>query len=453
MHRIFYKLCICMQRRLAILLFVLPLVGFAQNHTPKCGAEALFRAIKQHNPAFTLSSFVSPVAKQTASQSELTIAVILHIVLNQDQVNELGGKAGIRKRVNSQLEIINRDFSAQNDQSSLPADFAALAGNAHLRFALARRDIDGFPTEGFQVQYTRKEGFYFHGIEGSGIAFSDAKYFKGDGDQAWDPTSYLNIWVVSLPVDNGEEAILGLTIPPSYVGAHTGIPINEQGIILNYKAFGLQEDSDDVFITGATGGRTLTHELGHYFGLRHIWGDDNGLCADNGGEDDGIEDTPPQGSPNYSCVEYPYYDDCSYEGDGIMFMNFMDYTPDDCVALFTMGQTGYMRSELSVDGPSYSLTQHPHLLESPDNDYDNSFSIWPNPSVENINIHFEQPPQNLQGIYIIDALGRTVGIVSDYRSQGSYVFNTTLLANGIYFVHAVFNNFVECKPVVVTAVK
>ncbi|HYD20263.1 MAG TPA: zinc-dependent metalloprotease, partial [Flavipsychrobacter sp.] len=192
------------------------------------------------------------------------------------------------------------------------------------------------------------------------------------------------------------------------------------------------------------------HEMGHYFGLRHIWGDDQGLCIDNGGEDDGIEDTPLQADATYSCLDAPYYDDCTYDGNGIMFMNFMDYTPDECVSLFTAGQVSRMCSELLVDGPSYSLTQHPYLLEPPGNESSSSFTIWPNPTAENINIYFEQPPQNLQGIHIIDALGRTVGIISDYRSQGSYSFNTTLLSSGIYYIRAVFDNSVQCNTVIVS---
>ena len=81
-------------------------------------------------------------------------------------------------------------------------------------------------------------------------------------------------------------------------------------------------------------GRTATHEIGHWLGLKHVWGDDGNSCAGS----DGVADTPNQAGPTYGCLSYPATDACSPNPPGIMFMNYMDYSDDTCMYMFTQGR-------------------------------------------------------------------------------------------------------------------
>jgi hypothetical protein len=132
-----------------------------------------------------------------------------------------------------------------------------------------------------------------------------------------------------------------------------------------------------------------------------------------------------------------------------MFMNFMDYSADDCVAMFTTEQAETMRGYLQPGSALYSLTRHPELLERPANNSSNDFAIWPNPAKETINIYFEFPPVHLEAVYIVDVLGRFAGKVSDHRSRGHYAFATASLAPGLYFINCSIEGTILSKPVVV----
>lgn len=420
------------------------------QHVKKCGLPELLQTFHERYPNVDLidNKDVTILGRNT-SQVPPPIPVIFHVVLNLEQIAELGGRDGIRKRVSSQLEIINKDFSVQNDISAIPGGFIEVIGNPGISFALARRNIFGYETEGFQIQHTRKQGFQLNGVVGSMLGFSDAKNFTTDGDQAWDPTSYLNIWIINALSENGDY-VLGLTIPPSYVNSTLNIPLSEQGIVLHYKAFGVQENGDEAYLPNATGGRTLTHELGHYFGLQHIWGDDGGLCSGNGGKDDGLDDTPLQGDATTYCPDYPLYDDCSNEGDGVMYVNFMDYTPDECVAMFTNEQANKMLNSVLPGGESYSLTQHPKLLEKPlTQDEIDDFDVFPNPAHGSINIYFQEKPRDLKGISISDVLGRKVASIEPHNPLATYTFDTQLLAPGLYYIRCDFEEESRSKCIMV----
>jgi len=130
----------------------------------------------------------------------------------------------------------------------------------------------------------------------------------------------------------------------------------------------------------------------------HIWGDDFGSCPNSGGTDDGMADTPPQANYTYGCPTFPVTDGCSKSADtGIMFMNYMDYTNDACMYMFTNDQAKAMYAEVSPGGESYSLTQHPELLAVPDVPAisTSNLSIYPNPTTGKINLTFAPAPKDL----------------------------------------------------------
>jgi hypothetical protein len=264
----------------------------------------------------------------------VTIPVVVHIVLpNPSLVTD--------EQVYSQIAVLNEDYTGSNpDTSAVPAAWKELIGNSGINFCLAQRTPDGDPSTGI-VRVATTHGAF----DASTYSAYEAKYTATGGSDAWDASRYLNIWVCDL-----SSGYLGVATPPDNT-----FPNAEQGVVVLYTAFGTTGTASGDF----RGGRTATHEIGHYFGLRHIWGDDSG----SGGSprctiDDGIDDTPLQGAQTYNCPTFPRTDNCSTSSPGIMFMNYMDYTDDACMHLFTAEQAIRMRyvldnirnSLLSSDG-------------------------------------------------------------------------------------------------------
>ncbi len=414
-------------------------------------SEQVFKKLKeeQTQKAAELEKFNFNTLAKTTGQ--VTIPVVFHIVLDSTHMAQIGGAAGIAKRVDSQLAVINRDFNALNsDLNQVPAAFASLIGNTQIKFAPAHRDPKGNATNGYELIYTTKASFSQNGTAGSGVAFSDVKYTSAGGANAWDPNSYLNIWVTNF----AQAGLLGITMPPSWV-TKFGIPAAEKGLILNYGAFGKSSGPGQYYISGADKGRTLTHELGHYFELNHIWGDDNGQCPGQGGEDDDIADTPPQADMTYGTPTYPKFDACSPAStvSGIMFMNFMDYVSDGAMHLFTKGQANYMAPHISPGGASYSLTQHPQLLEWPtavaDIEIKNEFNVYPNPTSGTVNITFNQQVDGLKQIRLLNMVGQTVrDIVINGQANNNYTFDLTGMSTGIYIVQCQFEDALVSRKIV-----
>lgn len=428
-----------------ILLFICLIghISWAQK-TDKCAFNNVSQKIISSYPAFADTIAKVKDSKQYSSNSarkttatQAIVPIVFHVVLNDRQLQTIGGEEGVRRRIDSQLVVINRDFAAKNsDISNVPDAFKPLVGTSSISFGLARTAPDGSATVGYNIVITSRIGFNVEGGNGSGFGFSGAKY-DGLGASAWDPQSYLNIWVIN-PLDNGGESnILGLALPPYFTREGTGIPIDERGVVLNYRAFGKRSTVADVYISGADQGRTLTHEIGHFFELFHIWGDDDGKCAFNGGGDDGIDDTPDQAYASRDCPTFPKYDNCSKSDAGIMFMNYMDYTDDRCVSMFSKGQVAKMQQTVLPGGDAFSLTQHPWLLELPNiasNAAKEEVRIYPNPADNLLNIVFRLPVSDLQYISLTDLTGRVVA-QQEYSMQTAYYsFSTTGLHAGCYIL-------------------
>lgn len=407
----------------------------------KCGHSFVYRNVAAKYPEVRPLP-ETPALKSTQSDSVVTIPIVFHIVLTQLQLGQLGGETVIPDFINAQVTRITNDFMGQNaDSTKIPAAFKEFYGKTRIRFALAHTAPNGSATPGYEIKVTTKIGFNIgHNTYGSETAFSDAKYETSGGLDSWDPATYVNVWVLNVS-DNAQ--LLGLCIPPSFVSTHN-FPAQETGIVLSYRNWRSSLNSFQA--------RTLTHELGHFFELAHIWGDDEGKCPATGGQDDGIEDTPPQAYENYGCPVFPKYDGCSKAGSGpgLMFMNFMDYTDDPCQQMFTHQQVAKMRKQVQPFGMSYSLTQHPDVLKFPnETNGDNSYVIYPNPGDGRINIRFNRVSNDVKGIRIVNMMGQTIASEAITAQRGFYYYDLSGAGTGIYFVQIEFADKTEVKKVLI----
>ncbi|TVR79673.1 MAG: T9SS C-terminal target domain-containing protein [Chitinophagaceae bacterium] len=256
-----------------------------------------------------LHAYKHSSAFQRQSNDILTIPVVVHVVYNTAVQNISD------EQILSQIEVLNEDFRRLNaDAANTPAEFQGVAADAGIEFCLATTDPDGNETTGITRTQTSINQFFFN---------NNVKYTSQGGKNGWDPTRYLNIWVCNLG-----GGLLG------YAEMPTANPGPTDGVVIGYTYFGRTGTLSNTFNKG----RTTTHEVGHWLGLLHNWGD--GGC----GVDDNIADTPLQGQPYYGCPAYPQ----SSCGSSDMFMNYMDYVDDACMNTFTEGQRTRMRAVLNT---------------------------------------------------------------------------------------------------------
>lgn len=253
----------------------------------------------------------------------ITIPVVVHVVYNNASENIS------EAQILSQIDVLNEDFRRQNpDAVNTPADFQPVAADSEFEFCMATVDPQGNPTNGITRTPTNVSSFSPN---------NNMKFTSSGGRDAWPASDYLNIWVCDI-----SGGILGYAQFP-------GGPASTDGIVVDYLYFGTVGVASPPFDLG----RTATHEVGHYLNLRHIWGDGN--CN----IDDQVADTPRAGGPNYTggnCT-YPGPNSCIIGPNDLpdMFQNYMDYSDDDCMNLFTLGQKARMRALFQPGGVRASL--------------------------------------------------------------------------------------------------
>ncbi|HMQ07481.1 MAG TPA: M43 family zinc metalloprotease [Saprospiraceae bacterium] len=262
------------------------------------------------------------------SQEVITIPVVFHIVHNGQAIGT--GPNISEALILAQLEQMNLDFAAANpDKMNIPALFQSLHGNTMIQFCLAQRDPDGNPTTGINR---------IHGGQSSWFSFQIEATLKPA--TIWNRDEYLNIWTVNF---HFLENILGYAQFP-------GGPADKDGIVSAYYSIGSIENPNPA--GGNYGyGRTTVHEVGHWLNLLHIWGSGNTMCGN-----DFVADTPVHRSSNFGCPTHPKTNNCAGGPHTEMFMNYMDYTDDQCMIMFSIGQGQRMMAELISGGRRVSLS-------------------------------------------------------------------------------------------------
>jgi hypothetical protein len=247
----------------------------------------------------------------------ITIPVVVHVVHRTAEENISDAQ------VKSQIDALNRDYRAKNaDKSKVPPAWKGLLIDSNIQFALATKDPNGKKTSGITRTATSASSFSVQ---------NEVKSSKTGGADPWPTDRYLNFWACNLG-----EGLLGYAQFP-------GGPEATDGVVILYKAFG----STGVVKAPYDKGRTATHEVGHFLGLRHIWGDMND-CTGN----DFVSDTPHAREANFGKPKFPHIT-CNNGPNGDMFMNYMDYVDDAAMFMFTTGQVARMNATLA--GPRRKL--------------------------------------------------------------------------------------------------
>jgi hypothetical protein len=431
---------------------------FAQSE--KCANTAILEQAIAKDPSVqqAFNNYREDVLEQTAAYEQevgnsaskttavITIPVIFHVVLTQAQIDALGGTQVLYDRAVSQLGVLNECFNAKNaDVSSVPSAFQSVLGNAELSFAFAHRKPDGKATPGLEIRIAPPSfaGFSVH--DGAAKRTSDG------GLDPWDNSQYLNIWVVLLTDPN----ILGYGYSQKYADL-LSVPL-ESGVVITSGAFGKKKSvSDKGFIAGADRGRTLVHELGHFFNLWHVWGTvavGSGSCTKSDPKyDDGVTDTPPQKDANQICPGLTtVLPNCTSTPGGEMFMNYMDYPGDACIIMFTKGQVNRMRAELAPGGGSPNLGKNGNLLAWPTDvsnlEIEKPFFVAPNPSTGNFTISFDDV-DGLQNINIINIMGQSVKNINTGLNNKTFNFDLSGMAKGIYTVQCRFEEGTIIRKIV-----
>lgn len=237
----------------------------------------------------------------------ISIPVYVHVIYNNAQENISDAQ------INSQIAVLNKDFRKTNgDASGIPSEFAGLAADSEINFTLA----------GITRTASTKTSW--------GTNDAMKKSTQGGVDPIT-PETHMNVWVCNIG-----GGILGYAQFP-------GGSASTDGVVFSPQYCGSSDyDTQGNFYLDAPfdKGRTATHEVGHYLNLRHIWGD--GRCR----QDDFVADTPSSDGPNYGCPGYPTVNCKSTD----MTMNYMDYTDDACMTMFSEGQKTRMRSIFATGG-------------------------------------------------------------------------------------------------------
>jgi hypothetical protein len=301
---------------LGLLSAIIQLNAQTQHH---CGTmEHYHQMLQQHPELVKVREKVEARAANDAlntnkgGDEDYFIPVVVHVVYNTAAQNIS------MAQIQSQIDVLNEDYSRTNADASLtPSAFQSVAADSRIRFCLAQRDPSGLPTDGVTRTQTSAVTFPLGGA---------VKNEATGGKSAWPADQYLNIWVCNLV-----EPLIGFATLPG-----SALP-GQDGVVITYKHFGRTGNVEAPYNKG----RTATHEIGHWLNLLHIWGDDE-TSSDNCAGSDQVSDTPNQGGPYFGCPQGTQTS-C---GSTNMHMNYMDYTNDACMNIFTEGQKTRMRSTL-----------------------------------------------------------------------------------------------------------
>ncbi len=334
-------------------------------------------------------------SKLRVQEGIVKIPLVVHVIHNQvdKSIGGLGNNNISDQQIFSQIRGLNEDF--RREIGTLGYNENAVGADMQIEFFLAQEDPKGMPSSGITRTYYNKANF---NIFGDLNLVSNLSY--------WDSNKYLNIWVMDftgLYLGFGEfpgAAVDGLELEDA--------PEKTDGVFIDPEVFGRQIGTATGSIYGY--GRTLTHEVGHWLGLLHTWGD--ARCGD-----DYCDDTPVAERENDSETCRAIFSRCNNVSTRNMIENYMDYTPDSCMNIFTIDQKKRVRDVLELSPRRRRMVLNSEFL-LPSNEFVD-LKIIGNPSAKN-QMAFQVLLPEFQDFTLrfYDVLGREVASKSfkDYPS-------------------------------------
>jgi hypothetical protein len=346
---------------------------------------------------------VDLMARSEASKitpTEFTIPIVVHIIHAPQR------QPPTRKQVAQQLAILNQDFAREREihhraDTAKFLNYRDRSTKMELSFCFPRKDTSGAELQEVPIYYHPSDSKVFP-------VGNHMKFSARGGATAWDPDSFLNIWIVDLARNEAGFAQM------------PGGPKATDGIVIDFDFFGTTTDNYPY-----DRGKTLTHLVGSYLGLYELWSEYN-RCAD-----DGVEDTPIHNDPNRNASRFRHVSTC--DGHPIeMTMNYMDNTVDRKLYMFTLGQKRRIHAMLQENGPRHSLTLNPSLCWStpqksqiadiPDRETRPTkpfeVLIYPNPVEDRMTLELRSEQDREVDLVVYDDLGRILFQQQALQIQG-----------------------------------
>ncbi len=409
----------------------------AQNSKHRCITSPEYQGIVHYNlRAQNLAMFETWMAQKRREQVNrrtqekiYEIPVIFHIVHSGDIKGQ--GNNISREQVIAQMIVLNQDFRRTNpDAADTPEAFQEIAADIKIQFKLAQLDENDEIMEepGIHRYEDRSRATWTHE--------EIQEILKPT--TIWDPDKYLNVWVVPLSNNNDfgyaqspeQSGLTGVVILPSDKPETDGVYVNVRTFGSNFTSVG----SSFRLRLNYDRGRTLTHEVGHWLGLRHIWGD--GGC----GQDDFCDDTPVTGRDHDGLGDcsFPGPNTCSSDPRPDMFQNYMDYTNDVCMNLFTNDQKARMRIVLENAPRRKEVIANADLVLAINRSQvlANTTRLFPNPGVNHTQLQMNNKLQGAITINISDLRGKVLqeSIATKASTQVQLDLPIQGLPKGVYIV-------------------
>jgi hypothetical protein len=402
-----------MVKNLALVICIL--VGFQLAAQKKCSNESYILQQLKEDPSFqnNLESIEAFTRNQGAASSEtqrlnrvpsiIKVPVVVHVLYRTPEQNLS------TSLITNMIAALNRDFNKKNsDTTNTPQVFKSLSADMGFEFNLATSDPRGIGTSGIVRKYTPIRYW---------LSDDKMKFSESFGDDAWDTKNYLNIWLCNM------QDVLGYSTLP-------GGDITKDGIVLSFDDFKAPQG-----VPGISDNRTAVHEAGHWLNLYHVWGE--GYCGD-----DKVDDTPKQSTYTPGCPSGTRLS-CGNSSTGDMYMNFMDFTNNDCMNMFTLGQRKRARILFEPGGPRSSILSSRGLNKAvvqgaqlPDFYPKWLYAhVYPNPATSMITMYCEYDERWIgRKLHVVDMAGKVV-INKIIKSKIEQI-DISRLSPGVYYICA-----------------
>lgn len=408
-------------------MIMLSLVFITAQTAEKCATDNLLKSAIQKDPSIIQKMAVSEAKLQEYMKAHAneksgvvyTIPIVIHIIHNGEPIGE--GSNISDEQIYSQIDRLNEDFRNTNaDALDTAHPYYPIQADVEIEFCLASIDPEGNIASGIYRYNLQQPGWDRTSID------SFIKPLT-----IWNRYDYMNIWSINIDDPNSPGVDGYGTFPASTTDS-------TDGLVIAYTSFGTVDG--EKFITG-------THEVGHYFNLHHVWGDNQPNCGD-----DLVDDTPPSAEPNFGCPDFPHNpnDTCGTGPNGDIYMNFMDYADAVCTVMFTAGQKDRMRATLETERASLLTSNGCFIINATEEKIaDHSFEVFPNPSNGNFTIKAKSGYGKNTSIGLYNFLGTEIMHVEKVE-RFPYDLNLNNLPDGTYFIKLKSGNDFVTKKILIT---